>query len=64
VLAGSRRAQLEETQDDRRLVRGGGYFSMAISERDAAIKNYRRVVALKGDYVEQARKGLAALQAK
>jgi hypothetical protein len=32
--------------------------------RNAAIKAYRRVIALKGDYVAEARRGLAALEAK
>ena len=63
-LASSRKAQLEETQEDRRLLRNGGFISMALTHRDAAIRNYRRVIALKGLYVEEAKKGLAALQAK
>jgi VWFA-related protein len=63
-LSSSRKAQLEETQEDRRLLRGGGFLSTALSHRDAAIKDYRRVIALKGLYVEEARKGLEALAIK
>jgi VWFA-related protein len=66
-LSTSRTAQLQETPEDRRLVQlsnGGGFLGNALWHRSAAIKAYRRVIALKGDYVEQAKKGLAALQGK
>ena len=63
-LSISRKAQLEETQEDRRLLRNGGFVSMALWHRDAAIRNYHRVIALKGLYAEEAKKGLAALGAK
>jgi tetratricopeptide (TPR) repeat protein len=66
-LSGNRQAQLRETPEDRRLVQsssGGGFLGTALWHRNAAIKAYRRVIALKGDYVAEARRGLAALEAK
>lgn len=63
----NRQAQLRETQDDQRLLRsspGAGMVNQTFGHRNAAIQAYRRVVALKGEYVEQAKKGLGALGAK
>jgi VWFA-related protein len=39
-------------------------FMVSSRERDLSIDGYRKVIDLKGDYVEQAKKGLAALGAK
>ena len=59
--------QSDLSPDERRLVMasgGSGLRGKASWQRSAAIEAYRRVIALKGDYVEQATKGLAALEAK
>jgi VWFA-related protein len=53
--------------DDRRLLGssgGSGLLGKALWQRNAAIQNYRRVIALNGDYVDQAKKGIEALGGK
>ncbi|HTI36751.1 MAG TPA: VWA domain-containing protein [Vicinamibacterales bacterium] len=66
-LSANRQARLQQTQEDVRLEQssnGGGLPGMAWFHRNSAIQAYRHVIALKGLYVDDAKKGLAALQAR